>query len=77
MGYDLFDYYDLGDKHEKGTLATRFGNKDELLRLIAVAHANGLKVYIDTVLNHTIGGNEDPSARGTSSRSSAMSDLAV
>lgn len=64
MGYDLFDHYDLGDKNQKGTLATRFGNKDELLRLIAVAHANGLEVYIDTVLNHTIGGNEDPAAPG-------------
>jgi alpha-amylase len=64
MGYDVFDHYDLGDKNQKGTLATRFGNKDELLRLIAVAHANGLEVYIDTVLNHAIGGNEDPSAPG-------------
>ena len=64
MGYDLFDHYDLGDKHQKGTLGTRFGNKDELLRLIAVAHANGLEVYVDIVLNHTIGGNEDPSASG-------------
>lgn len=62
MGYDLFDHYDLGDKNQKGTVATRFGNKDSLLRLIAVAHANGLEVYPDIVLNHVIGGEADPAA---------------
>lgn len=64
MGYDMFDAYDLGDKFQKGTLSTRFGNKDSLLRLIAVAHANGLEVYPDIVLNHTQGGEEDPQAPG-------------
>ena len=62
MGYDLFDHYDLGDKDQKGTVATRFGDKDSLLRLIAVAHANGLEVYPDIVLNHLIGGEADPTA---------------
>ncbi len=62
MGYDLFDHYDLGEKDQKGTVATRFGDKDSLLRLIAVAHANGLEVYPDVVLNHVIGAQEDPAA---------------
>ena len=62
MGYDIFDHYDLGDKDQKGTVATRFGDKDSLLRLIAVAHANGLEVYPDIVLNHVIGGEADPAA---------------
>ena len=64
MGYDPFDHYDLGDKDQRGTLATKFGTKDELLRLIAVAHANGLDVYPDIVLNHMNGGEEDPEAAG-------------
>jgi alpha-amylase len=64
MGYDVFDHYDLGEKDQKGSVATRFGNQDELLRLVAVAHANGLEVYPDIVLNHTIGGREDPDAPG-------------
>lgn len=64
MGYDPFDHYDLGDKDQRGTVATKFGTKDELLRLIAVAHANGLDVYPDIVLNHMNGGAEDPQARG-------------
>jgi alpha-amylase len=64
MGYDIFDHYDLGDKFQKGRVGTRFGTKDSLLRLIAVAHANGLEVYPDIVLNHTSGGQEDPQALG-------------
>ncbi len=64
MGYDPFDHYDLGDKNQKGTVATRFGTKDSLLRLVAVAHANGLEVYPDIVLNHVIGAEADPSAPG-------------
>ena len=64
MGYDVFDHYDLGDKDQKGTVATRFGTKDSLLRLVAVAHANGLEVYPDIVLNQVIGGEEDLNAPG-------------
>ena len=64
MGYDPFDHYDLGDKDQRGTLATKFGTKDQLLRLIAVAHANGLEVYPDIVLNHMNGGEEDAHAPG-------------
>jgi len=64
MGYDVFDHYDLGEKDQMGTVATRFGTKDSLLRLIAVAHANGLEVYPDIVLNHMIGGEFDANAPG-------------
>src|SRR5690606_42040562 len=37
-GYDLFDPYDLGHKHQKGSTGTRWGNQDQFLRLIATAH---------------------------------------
>jgi len=63
-GYDPFDHYDLGDKLQKNRVGTRYGTKDSLLRLIAVAHANGLEIYPDIVLNHTSGGQEDPEALG-------------
>jgi alpha-amylase len=63
-GYDLFDHYDLGQKFQKGSAGTRWGNQDEFLRLIAVAHANGLEVYPDIVLNHMQGGEEDSDAAG-------------
>ena len=60
VGYGPFDQYDLGDKNQKGetasdTVRTRSGTKDELLRMIAVMHANGIEVIQDIVLNHTTG----------------------
>jgi len=33
-GYDLFDPFDLGDKDQRGTVATRYGTKEELLRMV-------------------------------------------
>lgn len=68
-GYGPFDHYDLGDKYQKGSTGTRMGNKDELLRLIAVMHANGIEVIEDIVLNHMDAagsaagdGGQDPNA---------------
>lgn len=68
-GYAPFDHYDLGDKYQKGYLGTRMGNKDEVLRMIAVLHANGVEVIEDVVLNHmgdagsaTGDGGPDPNA---------------
>jgi Alpha amylase, catalytic domain len=55
VGYAPFDHYDLGDKKQKGPLATKMGTKDELLRMIAVMHANGIEVIEDVVLNHCDG----------------------
>jgi alpha-amylase len=52
VGYAPFDHYDLGDKWQKGNTRTRLGTKDELLRMIAVMHANGIEVIQDVVLNH-------------------------
>lgn len=52
VGYSVFDHYDLGDKFQKGSLGTRMGDKDELLRMIAIMHANGIEVIQDVVLNH-------------------------
>lgn len=68
VGYSPFDHYDLGDKYQKGSTTTRFGTKDEFLRMVAVMHANGIEVIQDIVLNHVDGaggtdgaGGEDPS----------------
>ncbi|MFY7653146.1 MAG: hypothetical protein ACOVQE_10595, partial [Chitinophagaceae bacterium] len=62
VGYMPFDNYDLGDKRQKGNghplndrLRTRVGSKNELLRMVAVLHANGLEVVHDIVLNHNGG----------------------
>jgi alpha-amylase len=62
MGYTPYDYYDLGQKNQKGATCTRFGTMDSFLRLVAVAHANGLEVYPDVVLDHCAGGDPDPAS---------------
>jgi len=55
MGYDPYDYYDLGDFNQRGSVATLFGTKDELVDLIESAHVLGLQVYADLVFNHNSG----------------------
>jgi alpha-amylase len=55
MGYDPYDYYDLGEFDQKGSVKTWFGSKQELLDLIATARAHGLNVVADVVINHNSG----------------------
>ena len=83
VGYVPFDVYDLGDKYQKGGTVrdsvppnfpylqtrTRSGTKDDLLRMVAVMHANGIEIIEDMVLNHnqdagsnTGAGGQDPEA---------------
>lgn len=63
VGYGVFDNYDLGDKFQKGNVKTRVGTKDELLRMLAVLHANGIEVMQDVVPNQ-LGGAGDLSTGG-------------
>lgn len=58
MGYDAYDLYDLGEFDQKGSVATRFGTKDEYLQAIKILHDNGIQVYADIVLNHKAGADE-------------------
>ncbi|MDZ7263456.1 MAG: alpha-amylase family glycosyl hydrolase [candidate division KSB1 bacterium] len=55
MGYDPYDYYDLGQYNQKGSKKTWFGSKQELLQLIRTAHQHGLTVIADMVINHNNG----------------------
>jgi alpha-amylase len=52
MGYNIYDYFDLGEFDQKGNVRTWFGSKEELIELIKVAHENQLNVYADVILNH-------------------------
>lgn len=64
VGYAPFDHYDLGDKYQKSDVKSRLGTKDELLRMIAVMHANGIEVIQDIVPNHVIGAGSDTGEGG-------------
>ncbi|MBC7875998.1 MAG: alpha-amylase [Anaerolineales bacterium] len=55
MGYDPYDYYDLGEFDQKGTVQTWFGTRAELESVIESAHKHKLSVIADMVLNHNSG----------------------
>ena len=59
VGYDPLDRFDLGDKDQSGTVATRYGTKADLLRLVEMAHRFGLRVYFDNVMAHNAGPLDD------------------
>ena len=52
VGYDLFDPFDLGDKNQRGTTATKYGTKDQLIKVVQTAHQFGIRVYFDMIMNH-------------------------
>ena len=56
-GYGVFDHYDVGWKDQVGTRETRFGNREQLQRAIAIARACGLDVYLDVVMHQVSGSN--------------------
>ncbi|MFZ5818555.1 MAG: alpha-amylase family glycosyl hydrolase [Chloroflexota bacterium] len=55
MGYDPYDYYDLGEFDQKGTIPTWFGTRKELEKLVETAHRHGLGLIADVVINHNSG----------------------
>jgi len=55
MGYDPYDFYDLGEFDQKGTIPTWFGTRKELEALIETAHKHRLSLIADMVLNHNSG----------------------
>ncbi|KAI0078840.1 glycoside hydrolase family 13 protein [Panus rudis PR-1116 ss-1] len=55
QGYDAYDLWDLGEFEQKGTTATRWGTKQQLLEAVAAARNAGIDVLIDAVLNHKLG----------------------
>lgn len=57
-GYDAYDLYDLGEFDQKGSVATKYGTKQELIDAIKTGRDAGLQVYADIVLNHMGGGDE-------------------
>lgn len=55
IGYDIYDLYDLGEFHQKGSRATRWGPKEDLQELVRAAKDLGMGIIWDTVLNHKAG----------------------
>lgn len=51
-GYGIYDLYDLGEFDWKGSTATKWGNKSELVALGRKAEEVGIGLLWDAVLNH-------------------------
>jgi alpha-amylase len=76
FGYAPFDFYDLGDKYQKGSLRTKLGTKDEFLRMVAVMHANGIEVIQDVVFNQlTAAGSATLESAAPGTRSDNFEDF--
>jgi len=59
MGYDPYDYWDLGDYDQKGGKKTWYGNRAELEKLIKTAKKHNIGCYADLVINHNAGADEE------------------
>ena len=58
VGYGSYDLYDLGEFDQKGTTATKYGTKEELISAIEALHEREISVYLDVVMNHKAGADE-------------------
>ena len=58
VGYATYDLYDLGEFHQKGTVRTKYGAKEELKEAIKELHSHKIQVYLDAVLNHKAGADK-------------------
>ncbi|HEY0275342.1 MAG TPA: alpha-amylase, partial [Paenirhodobacter sp.] len=55
VGYDSYDLFDLGEFDQKGSIATKYGDRAALERATARLRDCGLGVILDVVFNHKIG----------------------
>ena len=58
VGYGPYDLFDLGEFDQKGSVPTKYGNKDEYLDAIKALKSHNMQVIVDIVLNHKAGGDE-------------------
>lgn len=65
VGYGVYDLFDLGEFDQKGTVRTKYGTREEYVRVIQVAHEVGMQVYADIVFNHKLGADHQEEFQAT------------
>lgn len=65
VGYAVYDLFDLGEFDQKGSIATKYGTKDEYINAIDRAHDVGIQIYGDIVLNHRLGADAQEAFEAT------------
>ncbi|KAK9363108.1 glycoside hydrolase superfamily [Lipomyces starkeyi] len=58
-----YDLWDLGEFDQKGSVPTKWGDKDDLVRLAHNAEKAGVLLYADAVLNHKAAADETERCR--------------
>ena len=58
VGYDTYDLFDLGEFDQKGSVATKYGDRSALEHATRALKDNGLRVIHDVVFNHKMGADE-------------------
>ncbi len=64
VGYDVYDFWDLGEFDQKGTIPTRYGTRTELEDAIGVFNNLGIDTYYDVVFNHRMGADSQQFIHG-------------
>lgn len=54
-GYGVYDFYDLGEFNQKGSIPTKYGTREDYLECVKTFKEQGIEVIVDIVLNHRIG----------------------
>lgn len=54
-GYGVYDMYDLGEFHQKGSIRTKYGTKNQYQTCVEALNQAGISVIADIVLNHKLG----------------------
>lgn len=65
VGYGVYDFYDLGEFNQKGTVRTKYGTKAELKAAVNTLHNNNIQAYGDIVVNHMMGGDQSENIKVT------------
>ena len=58
VGYDTYDLFDLGEFDQKGSVATKYGDKAALEHAANTLREHGVGVLYDVVFNHKLGADE-------------------
>lgn len=59
VGYDTYDFSDLGEFDQKGSVATKYGDKARLLAAMKALKKHDIAVLLDVVVNHKMGADEE------------------
>lgn len=58
VGYGTYDLYDLGEFDQKGSIPTKYGTKEEYLKLLHALKEAGICSFADIVFNQKCGADE-------------------